>query len=166
MRIEHFTIQLWRATTSHRSHMFWPIHLVNGTLPIRFWFVCRKNLRVCYGQVPKREGASAYQIERQFTDVQLINRSPYSWMSDGKVGVKLLLRMVWMESIWIVGRFVEGQFCCGFFYGKMVTQGDGIAGGSFSVRVVLMMCYRFITVSRTCYDKGMGLRYVGKPTQK
>lgn len=56
------------------------------------------------------------------------------------MGVKLLLRMVWMESIWIVGRFVEGQFCCGFFYGKMVTQVDWIAGGSFSVRVVLMIC--------------------------
>lgn len=61
-------------------------------------------------------------------------------MSDGKVGVKVLLRMVWMESIWIVGRFVEGQFCCGFFYGRMVTQVDGIAGGSFSVLVVLMIC--------------------------
>lgn len=56
------------------------------------------------------------------------------------MGVKVLLRMVWMESIWIVGRFVEGQFCCGFFYGRMVTQVDGIAGGSFSVLVVLMIC--------------------------
>ena len=54
-------------------------------------------------------------------------------MSDCKLRVKVLLGMVWTESISIVGRFFASSPVVG-------SQLDRTAGGLFSVQVVLMIC--------------------------
>ena len=69
-----------------------------------------------------------------------------------RVGLKGILRMVWIKVVWMGGRSVAGHFCGGFLDRKIVALANEKKQGLFSLHMVNFTYQMCLTVKVVCLD--------------
>ena len=105
----------------------------------------------------------AYSEPRQISKIELFSRivhlfQPLSiFAKDSNIIVCLYtVGREWGFLLWPTAK------CCYYFYKIIAAQMDGKAGVLFPLRVVRLMCTRFLTVSRVCIKGSSSLKTVGE----